>query len=160
MEEDSLFLDKIVFSDGATFHLLGKVNPCNLITRGSQNPHQVVEHVRDRRRIFFCALSRSTGLRTIIFRRDSHYGSGVRRHAGTLPCSTAGCKECDLATRWGSSPLSQGREAVAEPNIPRMMDRSWRLYSVLTQLTHRFFIVLIYELDLVSILLCHVTTSN
>jgi hypothetical protein len=30
-----------------TFHLSGKVNRHNLIIWGSQNPHQVVEHVRD-----------------------------------------------------------------------------------------------------------------
>jgi hypothetical protein len=42
LEEDNLFLDKIVFSDEATFHLSGKVNRHNLIIWGSQNPHQVV----------------------------------------------------------------------------------------------------------------------
>jgi hypothetical protein len=47
LEEDNLFLDKIIFSDEATFHFSGKVNRHNLIIWGSQNPHQVVEHVRD-----------------------------------------------------------------------------------------------------------------
>jgi hypothetical protein len=39
----NLFLDKIVLSDEATFHLSGKVNRHNLIIWGSQNPLQVVK---------------------------------------------------------------------------------------------------------------------
>jgi hypothetical protein len=39
LKEDNLFLDKIVFSDEATFHLSGKVNRHNLIIWGSQNPN-------------------------------------------------------------------------------------------------------------------------
>jgi hypothetical protein len=42
---------------------------------------------------------------------------------------------CELAARWGPSPLSQGRDEVPEPNIPGKMDRSWRLHSVVTQIT-------------------------
>jgi hypothetical protein len=41
--QENLFLDKIVLSDEATFHLSGKVNRHNLIIWGSQNPLQVVE---------------------------------------------------------------------------------------------------------------------
>jgi hypothetical protein len=43
LKEYDLFLDKIVLSDEATFHLPGKVNRHNLIIWGSQNPLQVVE---------------------------------------------------------------------------------------------------------------------
>jgi hypothetical protein len=43
LKEYNLFLDKIVLSDEATFHLPGKVNRHNLIIWGSQNPLQVVE---------------------------------------------------------------------------------------------------------------------
>jgi hypothetical protein len=43
LREYNLFLDKIVLSDEATFHLSGKVNRYNLIIWGSQNPLQVVE---------------------------------------------------------------------------------------------------------------------
>jgi hypothetical protein len=42
LKQDNLFLDKIVLSDEAAFHLSGKVNHNNLIIWGSQNPHQVV----------------------------------------------------------------------------------------------------------------------
>jgi hypothetical protein len=43
LKQDNLFLDKIVLSDEATFHLSGKVNRHNLIIWGSQNPHQVAK---------------------------------------------------------------------------------------------------------------------
>jgi hypothetical protein len=43
LKEYNLFLNKIVLSNEATFHLLGKVNRHNLIIWGSQNPLQVVE---------------------------------------------------------------------------------------------------------------------
>jgi hypothetical protein len=60
LEEDNLFLDKFVFSDEATFHLSGKVNSHNLIIWGSQNPHQVVEHVREIPKVnAFCAVNRT-----------------------------------------------------------------------------------------------------
>jgi hypothetical protein len=53
-----LFLDKIVFSDEATFRIPGVVNRHNLIIWGSQNPPQVVEHVRDSSKInVFCTVS-------------------------------------------------------------------------------------------------------
>jgi hypothetical protein len=43
LKQYNLFLDKIILSDEATFHLSGKVNRHNLIIWGSQNPLQVVE---------------------------------------------------------------------------------------------------------------------
>jgi hypothetical protein len=43
LKEYNLFLDKIVLSDKATFHLSGKVNHHNQIIWGSQNPLQVVK---------------------------------------------------------------------------------------------------------------------
>jgi hypothetical protein len=43
LKEYNLFLDKIVLSDEATFHLSEKVNRHNLIIWGSQKPLQVVE---------------------------------------------------------------------------------------------------------------------
>jgi hypothetical protein len=47
LEEDNLFLNKTIFSDKTAFHLSGKVNRHNLIIWGLQNPHQVVEYVRE-----------------------------------------------------------------------------------------------------------------
>jgi hypothetical protein len=47
LQEDNLFVDKIVLSDEATFNLSGKVNCHYLIIWGSQYPHQVVEVPRN-----------------------------------------------------------------------------------------------------------------
>jgi hypothetical protein len=47
ISEDETLLSKICFSDEATFHLSGKVSRYNIRIRGSENPHAVVEHVRD-----------------------------------------------------------------------------------------------------------------
>jgi hypothetical protein len=43
LKEYNLFLEKIVLSDEATFHLSGKVNRHNLTIWGSQNPLQFVK---------------------------------------------------------------------------------------------------------------------
>jgi hypothetical protein len=60
LEEDNFFLDKIVFSDKATFHLPEKANRHNVIIWGSQNLHQIVEHVRDSPNMnIFCTVSRT-----------------------------------------------------------------------------------------------------
>jgi hypothetical protein len=68
LEEDNLFLNKTVFSDEATFHLSGKVNRHNLIILGSQNPHEVVEHVRDSPKVIvFCAVSQTQAYEPFFF---------------------------------------------------------------------------------------------
>jgi hypothetical protein len=60
LEEDNLLLNRIVLSVEATFHLPRKVNHHNLIARGSQNPHQVVENTRDSPKVnVFCAVNRT-----------------------------------------------------------------------------------------------------
>jgi hypothetical protein len=100
LEGHSLFLDTIVFSAEATFHLSGKVNRHNLIISGSWNPHQVVERVSDSPMVnVSCAVSGTAGIRTILYRRDYSRGSRLPRYAGALPCSTAGCK----LVQWGIS---------------------------------------------------------
>lgn len=56
---DEGFLEKIIFSDEATFHISGKVNRHNVRVWGSENPHAYVEHVRDSPKVnVFCAISR------------------------------------------------------------------------------------------------------
>ncbi|KAG8238879.1 hypothetical protein J437_LFUL018440, partial [Ladona fulva] len=44
---NDIFLDKLVFSDEATFHLSGQVNRQNIRIWGSENPQESVEHERD-----------------------------------------------------------------------------------------------------------------
>ena len=46
IEEDGHFLNRICFSDGATFHVSGKLNKHNARIWGTENPHitREVEH--------------------------------------------------------------------------------------------------------------------
>lgn len=59
MSLDEGFLDKIIFTDEATFHISGKVNRHNVRIWGTENPKAYVEHVRDSPKVnVFCAISR------------------------------------------------------------------------------------------------------
>jgi hypothetical protein len=52
------FLEKVRFSDGATFHISGAVNRRNVRIWGSENPHAYVEHQHDSPKVnVFCAIS-------------------------------------------------------------------------------------------------------
>jgi hypothetical protein len=54
---DEGFLEKIIFSIEATFHISGKVNRHNVRVWGSENRHAYVEHVRDSPKVnVFCAI--------------------------------------------------------------------------------------------------------
>ena len=55
---DDNFLEKVQFSDEATFHVRGAVNRHNVRIWGSENPHVYVEHRRDSPKVnVFCAIS-------------------------------------------------------------------------------------------------------
>ena len=58
MENDPDLLSKIIFSDGATFHLSGKVNRHNVRIWGTQNPHVTLEFERNSPKVnVFCAVT-------------------------------------------------------------------------------------------------------
>ena len=58
MSSDDHFLEKVQFSDEATFHVSGAVNRFNVRIWGSENPHACVEHQRDSHKDnVFCAIS-------------------------------------------------------------------------------------------------------
>jgi len=58
MSTDDHFLEKVQFSDEATFHVSGALNISNVKIWGSENPHTYVEHQRDSLRAnTFCAIS-------------------------------------------------------------------------------------------------------
>jgi hypothetical protein len=58
LERDICLLDKIVFSDEATFQLPGKASQHNLTINGPQNLHPLVENVSDSTSVnIFCAVS-------------------------------------------------------------------------------------------------------
>lgn len=46
IDDDKLFLPRVVFSDEATFHVFGNVNRSNPRIWGSENSHAVVGHTR------------------------------------------------------------------------------------------------------------------
>jgi hypothetical protein len=47
MSANDHFLEKVQFSDEATFHISGAVNHCSVRIWGSENPHAHVDHQRD-----------------------------------------------------------------------------------------------------------------
>jgi hypothetical protein len=56
--EDKTFLSKICFSEKLTSHLCGKVNRHHVHVQGSENPHAVLEQLKDSLMInVFCVLS-------------------------------------------------------------------------------------------------------
>jgi len=60
LSSDDHFLEKVQFSDEATFHVSGAVSRRNVRICGSENPHAYVEHQRDSTKVnVFCAISQS-----------------------------------------------------------------------------------------------------
>jgi transposase len=59
IDNDNDFLDRVIFSDGSTFHMCGIVNRHNCRIWGSESPHAVREYERDSPKLnVWCALSR------------------------------------------------------------------------------------------------------
>jgi hypothetical protein len=50
MEEDG-FMERLIFSDEATFHISGKVNRSNIRIWGTEHPHAMIEHQRDSEKV-------------------------------------------------------------------------------------------------------------
>jgi len=58
MENEEDYLNTVLFSDEATFNLSGKVNRHNERIWGTEDSHEIVEHVRDSPKLnVFCAVS-------------------------------------------------------------------------------------------------------
>ena len=47
IEDDKDYLIKVLFTEDACFHVSGKVNRHNVRIWGSENPHMVIEHIRN-----------------------------------------------------------------------------------------------------------------
>ena len=48
-----------LFSDEATFHVSGKMNKRNCVTWATENPHELISHIRDSPKVnVWCAVSR------------------------------------------------------------------------------------------------------
>jgi hypothetical protein len=55
---DDHFLEKVQFSNEATFHVSGAVNLCSVKIWGSENPRAYVKHQRDSPKVnMFCTIS-------------------------------------------------------------------------------------------------------
>jgi hypothetical protein len=76
LEDDKHLASKIVFSDEATLHLLEKVNRHNLRIWGSNNPHEVIEHLTDGPKLnVFCALYKQNMFGLLFFAECSVTGT-------------------------------------------------------------------------------------
>jgi hypothetical protein len=68
LEDDKMFIDKIVSSDEATINLSGTVTWHNLRIWGSNNPYDIAEYVKDNSKLnAFCALSKQKVSGTFFF---------------------------------------------------------------------------------------------
>jgi len=66
--EDDHFFNRLIFGDGPTFHLSGKVNKHNVHIRGTENPREMVQYTRDSPKVnIFCAVSRTKVYKAIFF---------------------------------------------------------------------------------------------
>ena len=68
IENDSSYLNNIVFSDEATCHSCGKINKHNCRIWGSENPHVIHEHERDTPKVnVWCGLTRNSVIGPFFF---------------------------------------------------------------------------------------------
>ena len=59
MLEEDAFDNRLVLSDEATFHVIGKVNKHNTRKWGTKHPHAIQEHARDSPKVnVFCTISK------------------------------------------------------------------------------------------------------
>jgi len=75
MSHDDHFLEKVQFSDEATFHVSGAVNRRNVRIWRSENPHAYVEHQCDSIKIkVFCAISSQESVRSFLLCKETVTG--------------------------------------------------------------------------------------
>uniref|UniRef100_A0A1B6E9D2 PiggyBac transposable element-derived protein domain-containing protein n=1 Tax=Clastoptera arizonana TaxID=38151 RepID=A0A1B6E9D2_9HEMI len=75
VDDDKHFLDNIIFCDESSSHLSGKVNTHNCRIWGSENPHEILKHVRDGPKVnVFCALSKRKVCGPLFSKREPSMG--------------------------------------------------------------------------------------
>jgi hypothetical protein len=75
MSSDDHFLEKMQFSDEATFHVSGAVNRPSVRIWGSENPHAYVEHQCDSPKVnVFCAISSQKAYGPFFFAEETVTG--------------------------------------------------------------------------------------
>ena len=70
-KKEYVYLNKIVLSDQVTFHLSGKVKRHNIIIWGTENPHEVVEYVRDSPKLVFVSVKFCESIWSFFLRRTN-----------------------------------------------------------------------------------------
>jgi hypothetical protein len=67
-DNDDGYLPKILFSGEAIFHVSGKVNRHNVRIWGSENPHHVIENIRDSPKVnVWCELMFNRTIEPFVF---------------------------------------------------------------------------------------------
>ena len=96
------FDDWLVFSDEATFHVNGKVNKRDTRIWGTENPHEIFEHVRDSPTLnVFCAMSKKAVLGPFFFKRATVNGDTY----------------LDLLKKWLMEKLNEEGATTLEPQV-------------------------------------------
>ena len=74
--EDDEFANRLVFSNGATFHLSERVNRHNIRIWGTENPHMTVQHERDSPKLnVFYAISKNKVYTSFFFHEKTVTGT-------------------------------------------------------------------------------------
>ena len=72
IEDDEDFLKKVRFTEKACSHVSGKVNWHNVRTWGSENPHVVIEYIRDSPKVnVWCCLLHDRLVGPVFFAKDT-----------------------------------------------------------------------------------------
>ena len=72
IEDDEDYLKEDMFTDEAYSHVLGKVNQHNVRIWGSENPHMVIEHIRDSPKVnVWCGLLHDRLVGPFLFAEDT-----------------------------------------------------------------------------------------
>jgi hypothetical protein len=76
IEQDNQYLQRVMFSDEATFYVSGHVNRHNVRIWDSENPHVIREHVRASPKLSVCcALTHDKVIGLFVFAEDTVTGA-------------------------------------------------------------------------------------
>ncbi|PSN41049.1 hypothetical protein C0J52_24031 [Blattella germanica] len=102
VDEDNKYLNNVIFSDEATFHVSGYVNRHNCRIWGSENSHVFLEHERNSKCLLLINQLRSD--RTFFLNGEHNERCGISRYAITF-CSTPDSREIHFPATWCSPSL-------------------------------------------------------
>ena len=118
MSSDDHFLEKVQFSDEATFHVSGAVIRRNVRIWGSENPHAYVEHQRDSPKVIvFCAISSQKVYGPFFFAKETVTGL-TSGHVATVAYRRPYSSKTEVP------PTSTVRFISKEHGVSRTLDRA------------------------------------